>query len=225
MSAIKHIFFDWNSTLLDDFPIICDCMNLVMRRCGMAQLDIEQFRACYEVPFEKLYANLGFPEGDVPAVMKENRDIFHNAYEPRAITAPLREGAVEILAHAQGEGIRTYILSNHIIERIRVQLRRLDIEHHFTDVLAYATLATQFVGMTKGDILEQYIKEKALRPGEAMIVGDSIEEIEIGHKHGLISVGITGGGALETKLRAAKADYVIHSLHELLPILKAKEAA
>ena len=53
-----------------------------------------------------------------------------------------------------------------------------------------------------------------------MIVGDSVEEIEIAREQGLISVAITGGCASEDRLRGEKPDYLIHSLHELKPILQ-----
>ena len=53
-----------------------------------------------------------------------------------------------------------------------------------------------------------------------MIVGDSIEEIHIAHEQDLISVAITGGCVSEERLRAGNPDYLIHSLHELKPILQ-----
>lgn len=216
----KHIIFDWNSTLLDDFHIIHECMNHVMQHVGRPPITMEQFRASYEVPFELLYTNLGFEGHEVEKVMNADRHVFHNHYEPRAENAGLRDGASEILQHAKNHGLQTYILSNHIVDPIRTQLRRLSIEHFFTEVLAYATQATQFVDMTKGERLRRYRVEKGIADQPAMIIGDSVEEIEIARAQGIVSVAITGGGALEERLRQEKPDYVIHSLHELKPIME-----
>jgi phosphoglycolate phosphatase len=90
----------------------------------------------------------------------------------------------------------------------------------FADVLAYGARATQFRGGTKGDKLRHYIKENGLCGGEALIVGDSTEEITIARDQGLVSAAITGGCVSEERLRAEKPDYLIHSLHELKPILE-----
>lgn len=216
----KHLIFDWNSTLLDDFHIIHECMNQVMNHVGRDPIDLEHFRSAYEVPFETLYANLGFAEHEIERVVKADRHVFHNNYEPKADAAGLRDGAEDVLRHASENGLHNYILSNHIVEPIRSQLRRLSIEHFFTDVLAYATHATQFADMTKGEKLRRYREEKGITGEPAIIVGDSVEEIHIARDNGLISVAITGGGASEKRLREEKADYVIHSLSELKPIMK-----
>jgi phosphoglycolate phosphatase-like HAD superfamily hydrolase len=74
--------------------------------------------------------------------------------------------------------------------------------------------------MSKGKRLSIYMSEKHIDPKHGIIVGDSIEEIEIGRAEGMVTVAITGGGAAEQRLRAEKPDYVIHSLHELKPILR-----
>lgn len=215
----KHIIFDWNSTLLDDFPIIHDCMNHIMERVGKPSITIDAFRRSYEVPFENLYSNLGFAEHEVQQVMHIDRHVFHDVYEPKAANAPLRDGAADILQHVKNNGIQSYILSNHIVEPIRGQLRRLGIDHLFDEVLAYATRDVQFRDMTKGERLRRYREDNKIAAHDAMIVGDSVEEIEIARAQDLISVAITGGGALEERLRQERPDYVIHSLRELKPIL------
>jgi phosphoglycolate phosphatase len=219
-SVPKHIVFDWNSTLLDDFPIIHECMNLILQQVGRDAVSIDHFRACYDVPFEKLYSNLGFANGELNDMMQLDRHVFHRHYEPRAEKAVLREGATEILQLVNEKGVRSYILSNHIVEPIRTQLRRLDIEHFFAEVLAYANEASQFRDMTKGERLRRYIFNNGMQGHPTIIVGDSVEEIQIAKAEGLVSVAITGGGAQEERLRHEKPDYVIHSLHELRPILR-----
>ncbi len=117
--------------------------------------------------------------------------------------------------------LHSYILSNHIVDPIRTQLRRLEIEHFFAEVLAYADRATQFKDMTKGERLRRYrVAQRHRGPQDTMIVGDTVEEIQIAREQGLISVAITGGCASEERLRAENPDYLIHSLHGLKPILQ-----
>jgi len=218
--TINSIVFDWNCTLLDDFGAMIECMNLIMAEVGHPPITAEFFRTHYDVPFERLYRNFGFKGETLNKVMELDRDFFHRHYEPMAERQNLRPGAKDIFLAADAHGVETIILSNHIVDPIKTQLNRLGIHHHFTEVLAYADLETQFVDMTKGERLRRHRAQDARHHGEALIVGDSIEEIEIAHEQNLISVAITGGCVSETRLRAAKPDYVIHSLHELAPIMR-----
>jgi phosphoglycolate phosphatase len=96
----------------------------------------------------------------------------------------------------------------------------LGIEHFFEDVLAYADREDQQTrSMSKGDKLRHFMQQEDIYGHPTIIVGDSVEEIEIAQEQGLISVAITGGCVSEERLRAAHPDYVIHSLHDLKPVL------
>ena len=73
--------------------------------------------------------------------------------------------------------------------------------------------------MTKGEKLHQHLKSCGMKPTNAIIIGDAIEEIEIARDLGMTCVAITGGDYSESRLRAQNPDYVIHSLYELNTIL------
>jgi phosphoglycolate phosphatase len=217
----KFIVWDWNGTLLDDAKAVLDCYNLILARLGRAGMSIESFREWHDMPFEIIYRRAGLNDEDIGRLkaMAEH-NIFHDHYEPLADRLALREGVTEILGRAATGNVHSYILSNHIVDPIRRQLDRLGIERHFREVLAYESRALQFKDMTKGERLRRYIKAQALHPGNAVIIGDTLEEIDIARDLGLISVALTGGVVSEVRLRAAKPDYLIHSLHELAPILQ-----
>ena len=215
----KNIVFDWNSTLLDDIEALHNCTNRVMESVGRNPVDRKTFQHHYEIPFERLYENLGFNPKEIESVLSSTNEAFHAHYEPLAAVTGLREGAEELLSNTKKAGLQNFILSNHIVDPIRFQLRRLGIEQFFTDVLAYADRKTQFRDMTKGERLRRFMKTHDMAPENTVIVGDSLEEIEIAEEQKLISVAITGGCVSEERLQAANPDYLIHSLLALKPIL------
>jgi phosphoglycolate phosphatase len=219
-ASTKMIVFDWNSTLFNDIDALVDCLNIILESHGREPVDLARYQTHYEVPFDKLYRNHGFSEADIGTILAASQGVFHDHYEPRAATAGLREGAAEVLRYAHMHNIKSYILSNHLVEPIRNQLRRLEIDTLFSEVLAYADRATQFRDMTKGQKLQRYISDNDLTACDKMIVGDSVEEIEIGRAQGMISVAITGGCVSEARLRSAKPDYLIHALPELTGIMQ-----
>ncbi len=216
----RHIVFDWNSTLLDDIAYLHGATNHLLTLEEVEPVSLDFFRSHYDVPFRQLYYNLGLPDERVQRLIDRENSTFHDYYEPMALRDGLRDGATEILDHARTHGVKTYILSNHIVEPIRTQLRRLEIEHFFAEVLAYANRTTQFRDMTKGERLRRFRAEHGWSDHSAIIVGDSVEEIDIAREQDMVAVAITGGCVSEERLRDARPDYVIHSLHELQPILE-----
>lgn len=220
MSAQKTIVFDWNGTLFDDFDAMLKCNNIVFEKFGKPAATADAYREFYEVPFGTLLRNHGFSVEEVTTIDEQTKHIFHDHYEPHAELLGLRKGADEILRQAHARGIRNLILSNHLVAPIRAQLSRLKIEHLFSEVLAYSDRATQFRDTTKGEKLQRYMKHVALEPRQALIIGDSTEEIAIARDQGLISVAITGGCVSEARLRQARPDHLIHAMHELKSILE-----
>ena len=82
------------------------------------------------------------------------------------ISSGLREGATEILEPCAKTACQTLILSNHLVDPIRGQLQRLGIDNHFAEVLAYASRATQFRDMTKGEKLQRFMKAECCQRSE-----------------------------------------------------------
>lgn len=221
MSALKKfIVWDWNGTLLNDTDAVMASNNMILEKIGRAPISAELFRDCFIHPTRDFYAAIGLSEEELTKVMVMERDAFHDAYEELALTMPLHLGATEILDALREHNVASLIVSNHITGEIVRILKQRNIDHHFDEVIAYISRGKQFRDMTKGEKLQEYIKANGLNGTNALIVGDTMEEIEIARALGMISVSITGGVHAEHRLRAKSPDHVIHSLHELKPILQ-----
>jgi len=214
------IVFDWNGTLLDDANAVLQTVNAILSRFSRATVDMQRFREEFELPLSVLYRNLDMSEDEVEVVHSNDSAIFHDTYESLASKALLRKGARNILLAAHRQAVQTVILSNHIVEPIRVQVRRLGIKSCVTEILAFESRATQFRSMSKEDRLRLYMQANDLSAERTVVVGDMPIETEIARNLGLISVSITGGFVSETRLRAARPDYMIHDHHDLVPILQ-----
>ena len=219
-AARKFIVWDWNGTLLNDTEAVMACNNLILENIGRGPISEDKFREHFIHPTRNFYAALGLSDEELERVMGMERNAFHDAYEAMAAEMSLHAGASEILQELRAHNVLSLIVSNHITGEIRRLLKQHDIEHHFEQVIAYISRGAQFRDMTKGQKLEQYVEENGLNGANALIVGDTMEEVDIARSLGMISVAITGGVHAEHRLRGKKPDYVIHSLHELRPILR-----
>ena len=214
------VVFDWNGTLLDDLHAVHESVNRILETGGHPRISLDYFCDHYENTPLALYGGFGFSPAAIETMLELEQNSFHDHYEPLAEIAILREGALDILDYNKAHNINSIILSNHIVGPIRQQLQRLDIEPFFSAILAYSDRVTQFRDMTKSERLHQYMDQHDIARDCTLIIGDSVEEIDVARAQGLISVAITGGCASETKLRSAKPDYVIHALPELATIIE-----
>ena len=216
----KFIVWDWNGTLLDDTDAVLTCMNTSLSRIQCAPVTMEKLRDTQFVPLRNFYLSVGVPEEKLSEFLNFERGVFHDAYEALEDKAPLRTGASKLLQRLKTNNIVNLIVSNHILDQIARLLHSHKIAEYFEEVLAYPSRALQFRDMTKGEKLHAYIKEKNLNASNAMIVGDTHEEIAIARELGMGSIAITNGLLSERRLRDMRPDYVVHSLDEIHPILE-----
>ncbi len=213
------VVFDWNGTLLDDTHIVLDCFNLALKSFSIAPVTMETFLEIQCPCMESLYRSAGVPEEQLEEAIDLERDIFHDNYERQSHTASLRAGVKDLLKKLKKHNVTNIILSNHIQGEISRLLKNHDIFHYFDDVLAFISRETQFRDKNKKERLLSYIQGKTLTASNALMVGDSTEEINVAHELGMTSVAVTGGMTSEKRLRNANPDYLIHTLVELEPIL------
>ncbi|WFU80341.1 HAD hydrolase-like protein [Bradyrhizobium sp. CIAT3101] len=214
------LVFDWNGTLLDDAHVLLQTTNTILDRFGRRTIDMATFRDHCDVPLSILYRSLGMSDSEIADMDRDAGAMFHDTYEHFAGKTDLREGARRILEIARQQDASSIIVSNHIAEPLRSQLRRLGINDYINEVIAFESRATQFKSMTKGERLRRYIQENDIKPSATFIIGDMPVETNIARDLGLISVSITGGFVSDSRLQAAEPDYIIRSHHELLPILQ-----
>lgn len=144
------LVFDWNGTLLDDADALLQTTNIILDRLGRVAIDMEEFRDRFDVPLSVFYRNLGLSGGEIDALDSDSGAIFHDTYEPLADKAALRDGARSVLETARQQDISSIIVSNHIVDPLRAQLRRHGIEDCVAEVLAFESRASQFRSMSKG---------------------------------------------------------------------------
>lgn len=216
---IKLVVFDWNGTLLADAQPVVEGVNREMATLGLAPITLRDYQRLYDIPMTEFYKHFGVSSEMLREKSADMAKAFHSFYEPRVARARTRTGTRRLLQDLQTKGLSKIILSNHTMEGIYLQLERLKLTSYFDTVLANDVLGgAHFKG--KQHRLEDYLKANKIAPSSALIVGDTIEETRIGKSLGLKTVAITGGYNSPKRLKAAKPDVLVHSLHEIIQIIE-----
>ncbi|HAX92055.1 MAG TPA: hypothetical protein DCY07_07605 [Rhodospirillaceae bacterium] len=213
------VVFDWNGTLLADTQLCLDSANKVIVTFGATPATLSQYRKAYEMPLKHLYQRLGCDEVELAERPQEVFALWSKHYDAHVHKTRLRRGAKGLLNAIKGKGHRAAILSNHTVEIITAQAQRLSVDHFFDDVLANQNHEIHSImhKADKGSRLKHYVDRHGIR--KALVIGDSVEEIEIAHVYGFLGVGLAGGFTSAARLRAAKPDFMINSLTEMPEIV------
>ena len=216
---IKLVAFDWNGTLIADTKATVDSVNEAIKLFPARPITVRDFQKNYDVPIYKFYQNIGV---DIKGLMKKSREtqeVFHSYYEKRASKLSTRTGTRELLKHLSKEEINSIIFSNHIAHQIAKQLKRLDIDKYFIEILANDDLVTVLKSKTKEQKFKEFVSKSKFKPKEILIVGDYTEEVEIGKRMGAVTVAITNGVITRKRLKSANPDYLINNLQEVIGII------
>lgn len=158
------LVFDWNGTQLDDAHALLQTTNAILDRFGRATIHMDTFRKHCDVLLSLLYRSLGMSRDEVAEVGRDGSAASHETYEPLADKADLREGPHRHLELARREAALSIIVSNHIVAPLRSQLRRLGIDNHINEVLAFESRTTQYQSMGNGERLRLYMQKNNLEP-------------------------------------------------------------
>lgn len=209
---IRNLLLDWSGTLVDDLGPVIGATNDVLRHYGLAELDREEFRTRFRLPFTEFYAEV-LPE----ATLAELDARFHTTFVELQHAVVALPGAAEFLQFCRATGRRLFLLSSVRREHFVEQATRLGLHDYFE--VPYAGV------MDKRQQIGRILAEHRLDPRETAFVGDMIHDVEAARHGGVMSIAVlTGYDSLE-KLTPARPDVVVASLHELRRLMAADAPA
>lgn len=217
---IKLVAFDWNGTLFADTNALVKGLNQVLKLFNLKEATVFDYQKHFDVPVSKTYIGLGISEENFKKNSQLIAETFHATYEPEAIKVRTRANTRKVLQCLHQKRIPSLIFSNHIEDKIILQLERLKIDKYFSTILANCHIQSVHKTRFKKEKLKEYIKIKKLRSIDVLIIGDTTEEIEIGKELGCPTIAITNGSCSVSRLNDAKPDFLISNLSEIIPIIQ-----
>lgn len=219
---IKIIVFDFNGVLIADTRACMATDNHVLKTFGGKPVSLKIYQDTIIIPSVDFYSKHGCDKGKLLKNSRKWGKVFHTYYESRVAKCRSRKGALELLKWLKSRSITSIILSNHTVEGIRLQLKRLKMADYIVQVIANTQQNNSMKGRNKTEKFKQLIKDKNYKKEEVLIIGDSPEEIEMGKSLHITTVAITGGYYATHRLKQSQPDYLINSLSGLKDIVIGK---
>ncbi|MEJ6573340.1 MAG: HAD family hydrolase [Akkermansiaceae bacterium] len=208
--SYENWIFDWSGTLVDDLAMVLDATNHVLRQYGKGEIDRENFRMNFRLPYSGFYEEI-LP--DVP--LEELEDHFRQGFadsEASGVTMPLLPYAVEFLKCLHAKNKRMFILSSMDAAAFDRHAVELGVDHFFE--------ATYAGVLDKRDQIHRMLDRHGLNAAHTVFLGDMCHDVETARHGGITSIALLTGYQNAEQLSKSNPDLVIDDLSEIHQLLE-----
>ena len=211
MKKIKLIILDFDGTLADTRGLIVKTMQQTLEALGLESRTDEQCASMIGLPLKQAFTDL-LPMSDEMGgqCVETYRRIFN---ENNALyVIPTFPHVMETLYKLHEQGYILTIASSRSNRSLREFVNDMDLN----DVIPYV-LGAEDVTRAKPhpDPVLQTLETFGCKAEDALVVGDTWYDIEMGKRAGVKTCGVTYGNGTREELIQAGADYLVDDFGKL----------
>ncbi len=194
---IKHVFLDFNGTLIDDIDLCIDLLNEFLIGQGKKPVTKEQYKEIFTFPIKDYYKAAGI---DFNIESYESLAIkFINKYQPASLKCGLFKCVLPTLKKLKENGVKVYLLSASEKNNLLEQCISYDIAKYFDAILGIDNIHAE----SKTKIGIDFIKNNNIDVNEAIFVGDTLHDLEVANAMGISCRFVSCGHQSTNRLKKA----------------------
>ena len=215
---LRAIIFDFDGTLADTIPALCEGINLTMKQYGYPTHTEDEVRTFINHGARELVRRA------MPKQLQSDEDLVDEVladYDKLYGTVCLHtdrcyDGMRELVERLHGMGLKIGVLSNKQDHYVKALCKNVLPKECYD-----AAQGSIFGKPTKPDPYLSHLITEALGvdPSECIFVGDSDVDVKTAHNAKMTHVGVSWGYRDEAFLRKNGADLIAHSPEELENII------
>ncbi|WOT06561.1 HAD family hydrolase [Shewanella youngdeokensis] len=214
MKPYELVIFDWDGTLMDSVSKIVNCMQQMASSLSLT------------IPTEKAVRDIiGLSMNEALSVLYPRLSPVHfesmlASYKQHYLSlnstpSPLFEGCESLLNELSARDYRMAVATGKGRSGLNRVLSESGLGHHFESTRC----ADESKSKPHPDMLHALLDELKVKPAHALMVGDSIHDLNMANNAGIDSVGVSYGAHSHERLIEAKPKAIIHAPLQLLDVL------
>lgn len=170
---IRHVVWDWNGTLFDDFHVVVDAVNAGIVPFGLDPIDGDGYRTHYTRPVKLFYESLAgrtITENEWQELDRR----FHDAYREMLVGAQLSPDALVALETVRRVPAEQSLLSMFPHDELVPLVDRLGVSSFFSRIDGLRGPP----GSQKAGFLELHLRELMRHedPQAVLVIGDATDD-------------------------------------------------
>ena len=216
MARYKVVMLDFDGTIARTIPAILHASEKMLGMHGY-EIDPVQVECNFGLALPEAFRcfsnNPNIDDETMDQMIVEFNTIYKNECEP---LIELFDGVVETLDTLRKEGVTLLIASNNIRSVLNRLTSRLNIAQYFDGIVCADDVVN---AKPAPDIALLALERYNIKGCEALVVGDSTYDMDMGRKAGCDLCGVSFGSHTPEMLRGTGASYIIDHFSELKKIV------
>lgn len=203
---IKTLLFDWDGTLVDSAHL-----GLVAFERTFDELGVPFVHAVYEAKYSpnwySTYEALGLPKEH----WQTADELWIRHYGEQS--APLIEAVGETLLKLREKGYQLAVVTSGSRSRVSREVEQCVLRDAFAVIICNEDIVNK---KPHPEGLELAMREMNVAPTQCAYVGDAPEDIEMGRRGQVMTIGVRSDYPSSARVRSANPDLYLERLAELL---------
>lgn len=205
----KLLVFDFDGTIADTLLVAVDIVNELSSEFGFPQVSPEEFVTLKHMAPGELMKLSGLSWVQLPLLIKRTHKLFKKHFKH----VPPITGMPEVLQQLHQQGFRMGILTSNSKENVEEFLKEHKLEY-FEFIKSPKSL------FGKAKVLSKICEKSHLFPGNIVMIGDEIRDLDAAKEVGVDSIGVGWGFNSQESLAAAGATLTVATPADLLKVLQ-----
>jgi phosphoglycolate phosphatase len=198
------LLFDFDGTVADTLQCGLEILNAMAPEFGYRRLEDADLPRARDMRTRELMKFLGIPATRLPKIAKRGKQELNKRMDE---IHPLA-GMAGIVRDLHAAGFRLGILTSNSEENVAAFLKKFGLE-----VFDFIYTSSKLAG--KARVIRRILREKKLKPGQVLFVGDEVRDIEAAQETGIHMAAVTWGYNSRDSLLSLAPDHLVESPAEL----------
>ena len=205
MGHIKNLIFDWDGTLVDSAHLGLVAFEKTFSELGVPFVH-DVYEATYSPNWYRTYEALGMPKD----LWNVADGLWLQHYGEQC--APLIEGVGDTLLSLRRKGYQLAVVTSGSRSRVCREVEESVLSDAFAVIVCNDEITNK---KPHPEGLERAIREMDVEPSQCVYVGDAPEDIEMGRRGNVMTVGVRSAYPSSGRVLVAEPDLYVERIVEL----------
>lgn len=213
---MKTVILDFDGTIADTADCIIQTYQKVIDKLGFPSVEEAKIKNLIGLTLKDTFSKLLqiSDEDELQNAMKLYRTIFDESCVDAIKLYPNVKTTIETLFR---KGKIITVASSRNKNSLHTLLKRLELFEYMTLILGEQDVENK---KPAPDMVLKILKETNTLPENALVVGDTAYDIEMGQKAGCFTCGVIYGNHSETQLKEQGANFIINDFGKIIDLME-----
>ncbi len=202
MRKPKAVLFDWDGTLYDSVKLCFEIYEELFGRFGVGRITFEEFRDEFSGDYHRYQEKHGLG----PEMWPKVDDAWYELYYARQGEAGLFSNSISALERLHSMKVPLGLVTNATRKRIGGEVMQLKLGNYFGAIVTIEDADWEFKPSPR--MIEMACDELKVNKGEALYVGDMVEDVLAGKRAGAMTGVVATGVHAIGKLEKESPDFI-----------------